>query len=163
MTLWVQKYGGTSVGDLDRIALVAERVKRAQQKGIRVVVVVSAMAGETDRLIQLAMAIEKPVQPREYSQLVATGEQVSAALLAMMLTKKGCKARSYTGGQAGIKTVAHAMDARIDRIEPESLQRDLERGVIPVVTGFQGVDDAGNITTLVGGAPTPRRWLWRWL
>ncbi len=155
MSLWVQKYGGTSVGSLDRIRRVADKVIEAKQAGHQVVVVVSAMSGETNRLVGLAESLVECPDPREYSVTVATGEMVSMALLAMCLIDKGYPARSYTGAQAQIFSENHCVKARIERIDPYPLKQALEEGIIPVVAGFQGVDSYGNITTLGrGGSDT---------
>lgn len=155
MALLVQKYGGTSVGSPERIEAVAERVSRARNNGDDVVVVVSAMSGETNRLIGLAESISKTPSPREMDVLVSTGEQVTIALLSMALHQRGLEARSYTGGQVGIRTDSAHTKARIQGIDEERMQGDLSAGRVVVVAGFQGVDDEGNITTLGrGGSDT---------
>jgi len=155
MSLIVQKYGGTSVGTTERIEAVAERVKRWRDQGHQMVVVVSAMSGETNRLIGLAKAITESPNPRELDVLVATGEQVTIALLAMALEKIGVPARSYTGGQVHIRTDSAFSKARIQEIDDARVRYDLERGMVVVVAGFQGVDEGGNITTLGrGGSDT---------
>jgi aspartate kinase len=155
MSLIVQKFGGTSVGTLDRINQVADRIIRARDKGQQVVAVSSAMNGETDRLIQLARALSDHPDLREYDTLVSTGEQVAVALLSIALTAKGCPARSYTGRQAEIKTDAVHQKARIVSIDPKALRSDLEKGIVPVVAGFQGVNVYGDTTTLGrGGSDT---------
>ena len=155
MALIVQKYGGTSVGSIERIRNVAERVAKFKALGHQVVVVVSAMSGETNRLIALAKKIQKEPDPRELDVLVSTGEQVTIALLAMALKDLGLKARSYTGSQVRILTDDAHTKARILSIDEENIRRDLERGHVVVVAGFQGVDAAGNITTLGrGGSDT---------
>jgi aspartate kinase len=155
MALIVQKYGGTSVGSIERIEAVAERVKRWCDRGDQVVVVVSAMSGETNRLIGLAKAITDTPNPRELDVLVATGEQVTIALLAMALEKIGVPARSYTGGQVHILTDNAYSKARIREIDDARVREDLNAGLVVVVAGFQGVDEAGNITTLGrGGSDT---------
>jgi len=155
MALIVQKYGGTSVGSIERIRNVAERVAKFKALGHQVVVVVSAMSGETNRLIALAKEIQKEPDPRELDVLVSTGEQVTIALLAMALKDLGLKARSYTGSQVRILTDDAHTKARILSIDEENIRRDLERGHVVVVAGFQGVDAAGNITTLGrGGSDT---------
>ncbi len=155
MALLVQKFGGTSVGSLERIEQVAMRVIKARRQGHDVVVVVSAMNGETDRLINLANAITDNPDAREYASLVSTGEQVSMALLAIMLHAKGFVARSYTGTQAKILTDSAYTKARIININPITLRDDLGKGIIPVVAGFQGVTESGDITTLGrGGSDT---------
>ena len=155
MSLIVQKYGGTSVGSPERIKNVARRVARWQREGHQVVVVVSAMSGETNRLIALAKEIQAQPDPRELDVMVSTGEQVTVALLAMALTDLGLKSRSYTGGQVRILTDSAHTKARILSIDEENLRRDLKDGYIVVVSGFQGVDEGGNITTLGrGGSDT---------
>ena len=155
MSLIVQKYGGTSVGSTERIEAVAERVKRWRDQGHQMVVVVSAMSGETNRLIGLAKAITESPNPRELDVLVSTGEQVTIALLAMALEKIGVPARSYTGGQVHIRTDSAYSKARIQEIGDARVRYDLERGLVVVVAGFQGVDEEGNITTLGrGGSDT---------
>lgn len=156
MSLIVQKYGGTSVGTVERIQAVAERVKRSRDQGHRVVVVVSAMSGETDRLIGLARAIQQPQPvPRELDVLIATGEQVTIALLSMALEAAGCAARSYTGSQVQIRTDSAHNKARISDIDGARVRRDLDAGRVVVVAGFQGIDREGNITTLGrGGSDT---------
>ncbi len=155
MALIVQKYGGTSVGDVDRIANVARRVARTKAAGNDVVVVVSAMSGETNRLIGLARAIDPDHDPRELDMLVSTGEQVTIALLAMALHKIGVPARSYTGGQVHIRTDNAFTKARIVDIDGAKIRKDLAEGRVVVVAGFQGVDAEGNITTLGrGGSDT---------
>jgi aspartate kinase len=155
MALIVQKYGGTSVGSPERIQAVAERVKRFRDRGDDVVVVVSAMSGETDRLIKLAKGVNAEPPAREMDVLLATGEQVTIALLAMMLEKIGCPARSYTGHQVHIRTDNVYGKARILDIDESRVRSDLKQGRVVVVAGFQGVDDEGNITTLGrGGSDT---------
>jgi len=155
MALIVQKYGGTSVGSPERIQTVAERVKRFRDQGDDVVVVVSAMSGETDRLIKLARGINTEPPAREMDVLLATGEQVTIALLAMMLEKLGCPARSYTGHQVHIRTDNVYGKARILDIDESRVRKDLKLGRVVVVAGFQGVDVDGNITTLGrGGSDT---------
>ncbi|RMD70386.1 MAG: aspartate kinase [Gammaproteobacteria bacterium] len=155
MALIVQKYGGTSVGSLERIRRVAEKVIGVRKEGHRVVVVVSAMSGETNRLIDLAHRLTPLPNPRELDVLIATGEQVTIALLAMALESLGCPARSYTGAQVHILTDSVHNKARIMDIDAARVHRDLERGRVVVVAGFQGVDEQGNITTLGrGGSDT---------
>jgi aspartate kinase len=155
MALIVQKYGGTSVGDLERIANVARRVKATRDAGNQVVVVVSAMSGETDRLLAMAKAIDVAPSPRELDVLLSTGEQATIALLAMTLEAAGCPARSYTGGQVHILTDSAHNKARIQKIDHSRVSGDLESGRVVVVAGFQGVDEEGNITTLGrGGSDT---------
>ena len=155
MTLIVQKYGGTSVGTIERIRYVADRIIRTKKNGNQVVVVVSAMAGKTDELIKLAREITKTPDPREMDVLLATGEQVSIALLSMALKERGINARSYLGGQAGIITDDAFGKARIQSIVSEAIKNDLEEGRVVVVAGFQGIDEKNNITTLGrGGSDT---------
>ncbi|MCC7411310.1 MAG: aspartate kinase [Gammaproteobacteria bacterium] len=155
MALIVQKYGGTSVGTIERIAAVAERVQRTRRAGHEVIVVVSAMAGETDRLLGLARQINEQPNGRELDVLLSTGEQVSIALMAMMLESRACPARSYTGSQVHILTDSAHTKARILDIDGRRIRRDLEGGFVVVVAGFQGVDEHGNITTLGrGGSDT---------
>ena len=155
MALIVQKYGGTSVGSVDRIKAVARRVARWKVKGHQVVVVPSAMAGETNRLIGLAREIQATPDPRELDVVAATGEQVTIGLLAIALAGLGVKAKSYTGAQVRVVTDNAFTKARILSIDEERLRGDLAAGTIPVVAGFQGVDGAGNITTLGrGGSDT---------
>jgi len=155
MALIVKKFGGTSVGNVERINAVAEKLKKARDSGDDVVVVVSAMSGETNRLVGLANAIQEEPNPRELDVLLATGEQVTIALLSMALDKLGCPARSYTGGQIHILTDTAHNKARIKDINPAHVQADIEAGYVVVIAGFQGVDDFGNITTLGrGGSDT---------
>jgi len=155
MALIVQKYGGTSVGSIERIRNVAERVAKFKMLGAKVVVVVSAMSGETNRLIALARQIQKEPDPRELDVLISTGEQVTIALLAMALKDLGLKARSYTGSQVRIVTDNAHTKARILSIDEERVRADLDSGHVVVVAGFQGVDENGNITTLGrGGSDT---------
>ena len=155
MGLIVQKYGGTSVGSVERIQNVARRVIDYRKQGHDVVVVVSAMSGETDRLMRLAKEIDPCPNERELDVLLSTGEQVTIALLAMMLHKLGCPARSYTGSQVQILTDAVYNKARILKIDEERVRKDLLEGRVVVVAGFQGVDEKGDITTLGrGGSDT---------
>lgn len=155
MALYVQKFGGTSVGSVERIEGVADKIKKARDQGHDIVVVVSAMSGETNRLIDLAHQITDEPTPRELDALVSTGEQVTIALLSMALNKRGCPARSYTGWQVSIKTDSAHTKARIQDIDVEHMRRDLAAGRVVVVAGFQGVDFDGNITTLGrGGSDT---------
>lgn len=155
MALLVQKFGGTSVGSTDRIQAVADKVCRFREQGHDVVVVVSAMSGETNRLIALANDIMDEPTPREMDVLVSTGEQVTIALLSMALQKRGCDARSYTGAQVRIRTDSSHTKARIQEIDEHNMRGDLEKGRVVVVAGFQGVDEKGNITTLGrGGSDT---------
>jgi aspartate kinase len=155
MALIVQKYGGTSVGTVERIEAVAEKIGRFLKEGHQIVVVVSAMSGETNRLIGLAKQITDEPTPREMDVLVSTGEQVTIALLSMALHKRGIDARSFTGGQVPIRTDSAFMKARIEHIDEQSMRADLSAGRVVVVAGFQGVDPEGNITTLGrGGSDT---------
>jgi aspartate kinase len=155
MALIVQKYGGTSVGSTDRIRNVARRVAHYQAQGHQVVVVVSAMSGETNRLLGLARELSANPNPRELDVIAATGEQVTIGLLAIALHEMGLKARSYTGGQVRILTDNAYTKARILDIDEANMRRDLEAGAIVIVAGFQGVDGEGNITTLGrGGSDT---------
>lgn len=155
MALIVQKYGGTSVGSPERIANVAKRVAAFRARGDQVVVVVSAMSGETNRLIALAREVCPDPDPRELDVVVSTGEQVTIGLLSMALKRIGVDARSYTGGQVRITTDSAHTKARILSIDEENMRRDLDAGRVVVVAGFQGVDEAGNITTLGrGGSDT---------
>jgi len=155
MALIVQKYGGTSVGSPDRIKNVARRVASWQARGHQVVVVVSAMSGETNRLIALAKEVQAQPDPRELDVIASTGEQVTIGLLSMALMDIGVKARSYTGGQVRVLTDSAFTKARIVSIDEANVKRDLDQGYAVVVAGFQGVDDKGNITTLGrGGSDT---------
>ncbi len=155
MALIVQKYGGTSVGSVERIQGVAARVKRFRDRGDDVVVVVSAMSGETNRLIALANEISDAPNPREMDVLVSTGEQVTIALLCMALEEVDCAARSYTGAQVHILTDSAHSKARIMDIDHARVCADIKNGRVVVVAGFQGVDEHGDITTLGrGGSDT---------
>jgi aspartate kinase len=155
MALVVQKYGGTSVGDVERIRKVARRVLNTKNQGQQVVVVVSAMAGETDKLIRLAQQVTPSPEEREMDVLISTGEQVSIALLAIALRDMGADAKSYLGFQIKIATDSAFGKARITGIESEKMLKDLRNGRIVVVAGFQGVDESDNITTLGrGGSDT---------
>ncbi|RUR29641.1 aspartate kinase [Vreelandella andesensis] len=155
MALYVQKFGGTSVGSVDRIKAVAEKVKGFRDQGHQIVVVVSAMSGETNRLTDMANALNDEPAPREMDMLLSTGEQVTISLLAMALQQIGVSATSHTGAQVGIHTDSAYTKARIQRIETDDLKADLDEGKVVVVAGFQGVDEDGNITTLGrGGSDT---------
>jgi aspartate kinase len=155
MSLIVQKYGGTSVGSPERIKNVAKRVAKWKAAGYDVVVVVSAMSGETNRLIALAREIQSHPDPRELDVVAATGEQVTIGLLAMALKELGVKARSYTGAQVRVLTDDAFNKARILEIDESNIRRDLKDGYVAVVAGFQGVDREGNVTTLGrGGSDT---------
>ena len=155
MALYVHKYGGTSVGTIEKIEGVADKLKKFKDEGHDVVVAVSAMSGETNRLIGLANEISDQPTPREMDVLVSTGEQVTIALLSMALHKRGVAARSYTGGQVKILTDSSHMKARIQDIDTTKMRADLDEGKIVIVAGFQGADEEGNITTLGrGGSDT---------
>ncbi len=155
MALIVQKYGGSSLGTLDRIHHVASKVIKARQDGNHVVVVVSAMQGETDRLVQLAQALTPEPDAREYDVLLATGEQASMALLSMALNAKECPARSFTGAQVGIVTDPVHTKARILDVDTDKIKKELADGYVVIVAGFQGINKRGDITTLGrGGSDT---------
>ncbi len=155
MALYVYKFGGTSVGSVERIKSVAEKVKKAQAQGDQIVVVLSAMSGETNRLIALAKEMQAQPTEREMDVLISTGEQVTVALLSMALHEIGCEAVSYTGGQVKILTDSTYTKARIKAIDDIKMRADLDAGKVVVVAGFQGVDEHGNITTLGrGGSDT---------
>jgi aspartate kinase len=155
MTLIVQKYGGTSVGTIEKIGKVADKVCAHVKNGEQVVVAVSAMSGETNRLIALAEEMSEQPHPRELDVLVSTGEQVTIALLSMALHDRGCDAKSYTGSQIRMLTDSAHGKARIREIQCDAIHKDLEHGRVVVVAGFQGVDEHGNITTLGrGGSDT---------
>ena len=151
MALIVQKYGGTSVGSIDRIRNVAKRVARFRREGHQIVVVVSAMAGETNRLLALTKELSPNPDPREVDVVAATGEQVSIGLLAIALREMGVQARSYMGGQVRILTDDVHTKARILEIDEHRIRDDLSRGTVVVVAGVQGVDKHGNVTTLGRG------------
>ncbi|HRB80970.1 MAG TPA: aspartate kinase [Nitrospira sp.] len=151
MALIVQKYGGTSVGTVERIHRVAERVERAQKDGHQVVVVLSAMSGETDRLLKLAHEVTGAPDERELDMLLSTGERVTIALLAMELRGRGVNARSFTGRQVGIHTDSAHTKARISRVKADRIKEALSAGVIPVVAGFQGINASSDVTTLGRG------------
>lgn len=155
MALLVKKYGGTSVGSIERIEAVADRVAEAWRRGDKLVVVLSAMSGETNRLLALAQELQPYPTPRELDMLLSTGEQVSIALLCMALHQRGCPAVSLTGSQVPILTNSAHTRARILRIDSDRMQEKLNQGTVVVVAGFQGVDEEGNITTLGrGGSDT---------
>ena len=155
MALIVQKYGGTSVGSPERIKAVARRVAKWRRHGHDVVLVVSAMSGETNRLIALAKEIQAQPDPRELDAIASTGEQVTIGLAAMALKELGVAARSYTGAQVRVVTDSAFTKARILEIDEARLRADLDAGIVPVVAGFQGIDELGNITTLGrGGSDT---------
>ena len=151
MALYIQKFGGSSLASIERINKVADIILKTRNAGHDVVVVVSAMQGETDRLIGLAREVHSKIAPREYDALVSTGEQVSSSLLAMALRARGLTARSYTGAQAGIYTDSHYRKARITDINTEVLKADIHNKCTAVIAGFQGVDDQGFVTTLGRG------------
>ena len=155
MALVVQKFGGSSGGTVERIANVASRVQASRNQGHDVVVVVSAMEGDTDRLLEMAKSIQPVPDARELDVLLSTGEQVTIALLSMTLQEQGCAARSYTGGQVRIRTDNIHNKARIVDIDHGRVKQDLAQGRVVVVAGFQGIDEQGNITTLGrGGSDT---------
>ena len=155
MSLIVQKYGGTSVGSPERIRNVAKRIARTRAQGHQVVVVVSAMSGETNRLIALAKEVQAKPDARELDVVISTGEQVTIGLLCMALKDIGVAAKSYTGGQVRIVTDSAFTKARILRIDDQRMRADLNQGAVVVVAGFQGIDEGGNITTLGrGGSDT---------
>ena len=155
MALIVQKYGGTSVANPERIKNVAKRVAKFHAQGHQVVVVVSAMSGETNKLIALAKEMQAMPDPRELDAIVSTGEQVTSGLLAMGLKAIGIEAKSYTGGQVKVLTDNTFTKARILSIDEVNLRRDLDAGMVVIVAGFQGVDENGNVTTLGrGGSDT---------
>ncbi len=155
MAVYVYKFGGTSVGTVERIKAVAEKVKKVHDQGDQLVVVVSAMSGETNRLTALAAEIQTTPVAREMDVLLSTGEQVTTALLSMALNEIGCPACSYTGGQVRIETDSTHTKARIKSIDDKKIYADLNAGRVVVVAGFQGVDEHGNITTLGrGGSDT---------
>lgn len=155
MSLIVHKYGGTSMGSTERIQNVARRVAKWHKAGHQMVVVPSAMSGETNRLLGLAKEITDNPDPRELDQIAATGEQVSVGLLALALQKLGVKARSFTGWQVPVRTDSAYTKARIESIDDARVRKDLDDGYVVIITGFQGIDDAGSITTLGrGGSDT---------
>jgi aspartate kinase len=155
MALIVQKFGGTSLADVERIKSVAKRVAKTASGGNRVVVVLSAMAGETNRLVDLAHRVSEFPDGREYDIIVSTGEQVTIGLLALALKGLKCEARSFLGDQVPIRTDSAHTAARIEEIQTEKISAELERGSVVVVAGFQGVDSMGDITTLGrGGSDT---------
>ena len=146
--LIVQKYGGTSVGDLERIGAVAERVAKAKEAGDDVVVVVSAMSGETNKLVGYAQHFSKRAAPREMDILLSSGERVTSALLAIALTELGYPAIALTGRQAGIYTDSMHTMARIERIGNSKMKNALDEGKVVIVAGFQGITEEGTVTTL---------------
>ena len=153
--LIVQKFGGTSLANIERIHAVANLIEKSIQDGKEVVAVVSAMAGETQRLIDLAKKIQSEPDPREYDALISSGEQVSVALLAMALKERNFLSKSYTAFQLGLKTDQIHGKARINSIDTSVLEKDIKKGIVPVSTGFQGINESGDITTLGrGGSDT---------
>ncbi len=151
MALIVQKYGGTSVGTIERIHRVADRVAQTQQEGNQVVVVLSAMSGETDRLLKLAHEVTTVPDERELDMLLSTGERITIALLSMELRGRGINARSFTGRQVGIITDSAHTKARIARVTADRIKEALKQGIIPVVAGFQGINEQSDVTTLGRG------------
>jgi aspartate kinase len=151
MALLVQKYGGTSVGTIERIHRVADKVAKAKEEGHSLVVVLSAMSGETDRLIKLAHEVAKTPDERELDMLLSTGERVTIALLAMELRGRGIDARSFTGRQVGIITDSAHTRARIARVTADRIREALKQGIIPIVAGFQGINEQSDVTTLGRG------------
>lgn len=151
MALIVHKYGGTSVGNIERIHRVAERIERAHKDGHRILVVLSAMSGETDRLLKLAHEVTGVPDERELDMLLSTGERVTIALLAMELRGRGINARSFTGRQVGIHTDSAHTKARISRVAADRIKEALSEGVVPVVAGFQGINASSDVTTLGRG------------
>lgn len=155
MAVLVYKFGGTSVGSVERLKSVAEKIKKARDQGNQIIAVVSAISDETNRLIALAKDMQQQPNDREMDVLLSTGEQVTIALLSMALDDLGCSARSYTGGQVKILTDSKHTKARIRAIDDTNIKADLNEGHVVVVAGFQGIDDKGNITTLGrGGSDT---------
>ncbi|MFQ5597182.1 MAG: aspartate kinase [Nitrospiria bacterium] len=155
MALIVQKYGGTSVGTIDRIRIVAQRIAKASREGLSLVIVASAMQGETDRLSKMAKAFTPHPNQREMDMLLSSGERVTIPLLAMALQALGCSAQSFTGRQVGIMTDSVHTQARIEEIRADRLRQALSEGIIPVVAGFQGINEKSDVTTLGrGGSDT---------
>ncbi|MFC1844078.1 aspartate kinase, partial [Thermodesulfobacteriota bacterium] len=155
MSLIVQKYGGTSVGSSEKIKAVAERVLKYSRKGHQVVVVLSAMSGETDRLISLANSMQEQPDSREMDVLLSTGEQVTISLFAMAIKSSGFDAISFLGDQVKIQTSNLHTKARIQSVDTDKVKKHLDEGKIVVIAGFQGVDETGDITTLGrGGSDT---------
>ena len=151
----IQKFGGTSLADTKRFKAVAKIIKETSETGKKVVAVVSAMAGETQRLIDLAKGVQEIPDPREYDALISSGEQVSVALLAMSLRSENLKSKSYTAFQLGLRTDDYHGKARISSIDTNNLLMDISSNIIPVITGFQGINEEGDITTLGrGGSDT---------
>jgi len=156
MALIVQKYGGTSVANIDKIGWVAKHIVNTKNKGNKVVAVVSAMAGETDRLIKLALSVMDPPDEREFDVITSSGEQVSSGIVAMMIKSMGENAISYQGHQIRILTNKSYSKAKIVKIDDSSLKKALKKGQIVIVAGFQGVDEENNVTTLEEVARTLR-------
>ena len=155
MAVFVYKFGGTSVGSVERIKAVADKIKKARDQGDHIIAVVSAMSGETNRLTSLAKEMQVEPTDREMDVLLSTGEQVTMALLCMALHEIGCPACSYTGGQVSILTDSMHTKARIRKIDDVKIKKDLDQGQVVVVAGFQGIDENNNITTLGrGGSDT---------
>lgn len=149
--LYIHKYGGTSIDCVARIKIVAENIIAAVQRGESIVVVLSAMRGETDRLARMAYALSAMPDVRDYDQLLATGELVSCALLSIFLNSGGCIAKSYTGAQVGIVTDTEHGNAHIDAVNTDKINSDIAAGIVPIVSGFQGVSQDGSFTTLGRG------------
>ena len=161
MAFVVKKFGGTSVGNIERILEVAKKVATACSRGEKVVVVVSAMAGDTDRLVKLGTQVAEHPDEREFDLLLSTGEMVSSALLAIALNDMGYAAESFTGRQVGILTDSVHTQARIRKIDGERIFQALDQGKIAVVAGFQGIDEREDMTTLAVAVRIPRRWRWQ--
>ncbi len=151
MALLIQKFGGTSVGSLDRIRVVADVIEKTARAGYQLVVVLSAMSGETDRLCQMARRVSQNPDDRELDMLLSSGERVTIALMAMTLQERGIRARSFTGRQVGIVTNSSHTKARITRVTAERVKATLAEGVIPIVAGFQGISESSDVTTLGRG------------
>jgi len=151
MALLIQKFGGTSVGSLDRIQAVADVIEKTARAGNQLVVVLSAMSGETDRLIQMAWRVSRNPNERELDMLLSSGERVTIALMTMTLQERGIRARSFTGRQVGIVTNSSHTKARIARVTADRVKATLADGVIPIVAGFQGINESSDVTTLGRG------------
>ena len=151
----VQKFGGTSVGSVDRIDAVAEIIKKASKRN-KIIVVVSAMSGETNRLVNLANYFGENPDKREFDALVSTGETISSALLAMALHSKGVSAKSYSASQISMKTTDSFSKAKILDVDASKILSVVGDGVIPIITGFQGITEGGDITCLLYTSPSPR-------
>lgn len=161
MSIIVQKYGGSSVADVEKIKNVARRVAKSRDEGNQVVVVVSAMGDTTDELVALANKVTAHPSGREYDLLLSTGELVSCTLLAMALNTIGYRAVSLSGAQAGIKTDTEYNRAHILGINPKRITEELNDGNVVVVAGFQGINKDKDVTTLEGAVPIPLLWLWQ--